>query len=540
MFGNTSVKTSRIFVCGLLLIACSSAASLHAQQPAKLSPKSIESLKQDGDRLADQGDFLGALEKYTTAYLGVVSSIRGQDFSENVVPNIYNRQELGKEMLQMMKEEYTDEELELMDSSYKAFDLIPRDMDSQKLITQLLTEEVAGFYDPAKKRMVLIVEDGPAEEPTWLGKLFGAKSAFDKDEQKTTLAHELTHALQDQLYGLRDLQKRIEKDDDMATAFSALVEGDATLLMFVEMGDAQDVRDMDPDAMRATFNIMSFMLPLAGGDAYRKAPPIFRDTLIFPYFQGMIFALTAARENGWEGIHAIYSNPPVSTEQILHPAKYLDPAKRDMPQSVTIPQLTNIVGEDWKHLGGNVLGELQTSILFKRVVGGRQASEGWDGDRYEVFKSTNGELGLVSVSVWDSERDAQEFAEAYRKYRTPVATRSKQIPVAPSTDSENEPAAVAPSEEKIEADTTTESADDGESTANADDATIRSDEELRNDKAGPLEPRLLTLEVHADQVWIVEGFSAETRSAIISLLDSCEIKEKTFPTAAHVEKAPTP
>lgn len=533
MLGNNLVKTSRIMVCGLLLLACWSTPSLRGQQPAKLSPRSIESLKQDGDRLADQGDFLGALEKYTTAYLGVVSGIRGQDFSENVVPNIYNREELGKEMLQMMKEEYTAEELELMDSSYKAFDLIPRDMDSQKLITQLLTEEVAGFYDPAKKRMVLIVEDGSVEEPTWLGKLFGAKSAFDKDEQKTTLAHELTHALQDQLYGLRDLQKRIEKDDDMATAFSALVEGDATLLMFVEMGDTQDVRDMDPDAMRATFNIMSFMLPLAGGDAYRKAPPIFRDTLIFPYFQGMIFALTAARENGWEGIHRIYSNPPVSTEQILHPAKYLDPAKLDMPQAVAIPELTAIVGDDWKHLGGNVLGELQTSILLKRVVGGRQASEGWDGDRYEVFKSSSGELGLVSVSIWDSERDAQEFAEAFRKYRTPVVKRGKRLPPAPSAEATIESAQVEVAAElEANVETAADSAD--ASGGSAEDAVAGSEE------AGQHVPRLLTLEVHADQVWIVEGFSAETRAAIVSVLGQCEFTEKIFPAATPAEKPPTP
>jgi hypothetical protein len=292
----------------------------------------------------------------------------------------------------------------------------------------------------------------------------------------------------------------------MSMAFSALVEGDATLLMFAEMGDSQDVRDMDPDAMRATFNIMSFMLPLAGGDAYRKAPPIFRDTLIFPYFQGMIFALTAARENGWEGIHGMYSNPPVSTEQILHPAKYLDPAKRDMPQAVTIPDLKSIVGEDWKHLGGNVLGELQTSILLKRVVGGRQASEGWDGDRYEVFKSSSGELGLVSVSVWDSELDAQEFAEAYRKYRAPIAKRGKQLPTTPSAEATVETPADSDSEPKPELKT----------------------------ESKP------EIEVHADQVWIVEGFSAQTRAAIVGVLGQCEFTEKTFPAAAPSEQPPAP
>ena len=203
----------------------------------------------------------------------------------------------------------------------------------------------------------------------------------------------------------------------MLLAFTALVEGDATLLMFAEMDSSEDITQTDPEAMRAMFNVMSWMLPLAGGKTYRSAPPIFRESLIFPYFQGMFFHLHLASEGGWKGVHEIYSRPPTSTEQILHPQKYQPGDAFDAPQAVTIPTLTEAVGDSWKHLGGNCLGELQTTIMLKSVAGGTRAAEGWDGDRYEIFLNSDGNFGLVSVSIWDSASDAQEFADAYRKYR---------------------------------------------------------------------------------------------------------------------------
>ena len=464
---SSLVKPAALLICLLATHLCS------AEKPVKLTKSQIGRLTSEGDRLADQGDFLAALGKYTEAYLGVVSYIRGQDFLNAVTPNMFTREELGKEMLRMMDEEYTDEELLLMDSSYKVFGLVPPELDTKELMAKLLTEEVAGFYDPDRKRMVMIVEDGPNEDPGWFGRLLGAKPAFDKDEQKTTLAHELTHALQDQLYDLNAMEKGIEQDDDMLLAFSALVEGDATLLMFAEAGD-EDIRKMDPEAMRATFNIMSWMMPLAGGDAYRKSPPIFRDSLIFPYFQGMLFALSVASNEGWPSIHAAYSNPPRSTEQILHPEKYNNPDAIDFPQSVTIPDLSSAVDAQWKLLGENCLGEFQLSILLKRVAGGNIAARGWDGDRYQVYRNDAGNLAMVFVSIWDSEADATEFVEAFGKYRSGDAAKNPCFG----------------------------------------------------------EQAKLRIEQHADQVWIAEGFDERSTNSIFQKLPDSKFAEKEFPTPA--------
>lgn len=452
-----------------------------AQEPNQLSRAQVERLTRRGDRLADQGDYQSALESYTQAYLGIVSRIRGQSFSTPIQPNILNREELGQEMLRMMQEEYSADELLLLDAALKGFGLMSPNLNAQTLIGELLTEEVAGFYDPDTKKMVLIVEEGTNQDPGWFGRLLGAKPTFDKDDQKTTLAHELTHALQDQLYDLNAMEAGIEKDDDMLLAFSALVEGDATLLMFVESGnDQQELSDMDPEAMRASFNIMSWMMPLAGGEAYRKSPAIFRETLIFPYFQGMFFVLSVAGENGWNSVHQAYSNPPLSTEQILHPKKYNSPGHIDVPQSVHIPDLAPVVGASWQHLGGNCLGELQTGIMLKRIAGGTRAAAGWDGDRYEAFLSEDGKVGLVQVSIWDSPQDARQYASAYQKYREM-----------------------------------------------ADNSVFQKDSDR-------------VLGQHDDQVWIIEGFPQDTAAAIEERLKSCRFTEKRFPVPSVDRSLPSP
>jgi hypothetical protein len=455
----------------------------------QLSEKRIDRLIELGDRLADQGDYLAALKKYTRAYQGVVTKIRGQNFVRSVQPSIFNRQELGAEMLRLMEQEFTPEELRLMEASYKVWGLIPPELDATALMTAMLTEEVAGFYDPDNKRMVLIVEEGTVAKPSWLGSLLGAKAAFDKEEQKTTLAHELTHALQDQLYDLNAMEAGIEHDDDMLLAFSALVEGDATLLMSMESGDMQDIQEMNPDAMRATFNIMSWMMPLAGGKTFRSAPPIFRDSLTFPYFQGMLFTLAVASQGDWEQVHDTYQDPPVSTEQILHPQKYL--GQRDWPQEVQLPDVSDLLKPaGWELLGGNCLGELQTAILLKRVFGGQVAAAGWDGDRYQVFESDTGHLGLVYASVWDSPADANEFAQAYKTYRSPSSASSTPEVPRPET-----PAALASDARRI-------------------------------------------VKVEGDKVWIVEGLDGLLAESVVARLSQCVYTEKRFPLPKRSPELP--
>ncbi len=134
----------------IALLLASGLPHLAAQdaKPPQPTRQEAEQLVQDGDRLADQADYSGALEKYTEAYHEVVSRIRGQQFTRQVLPKLLTRAELGEEMLRVMDREYTESEWALIDASYKVFGLMPKDMSSKELMAKLLTEEVAGFYDP--------------------------------------------------------------------------------------------------------------------------------------------------------------------------------------------------------------------------------------------------------------------------------------------------------------------------------------------------------------------------------------------------------
>jgi hypothetical protein len=135
--------------------------------------------------------------------------------------------------------------------------------------------------------------------------------------------------------------------------------------------------------------------------------------MIFPYFQGMVFCAKLTNEGGWAAIDDVYRNPPLSTEQIIHPEKYR--AKPDFPMTIDLAALKP--GDGWREVGRNVLGEMQTAILLKKH-GGKRAAAGWDGDRYAIFEDAKNRLALVWLSTWDSEDDAREFAHAYVAYQS--------------------------------------------------------------------------------------------------------------------------
>src|SRR5262249_50832390 len=245
---------------------------------------------------------------------------------------------------------------------------------------------------------------------------FGKKNQFDKDENKSVIAHELTHALADQHYDLDTLQKAVKKDDDRSMALSALIEGEATLTMFgASMDDWEgDITGLPAENLEWTFNLISpFMAFMGGGQSLRKAPALISESMIFPYFKGMVFCAKMTNKGGWPAIDDVYRDPPLSTEQVIHPEKYFQ--QLDLPMTIELGALKP--GEGWKEVGRNVLGEMQTAIMLRKH-GAKAAAAGWDGDRYAVFEGPSGKLGLVWLSTWDSDDDAREFYKGYVAYQT--------------------------------------------------------------------------------------------------------------------------
>jgi hypothetical protein len=376
-------------------------------------------LLAEGDKLADKGEYTEAVIRYKRAMEQLLPGLRKIPFKHEVKRDVTKRVDMKKMILKEIDEDTTPEEFRANELALKAFGLLPPDYNLREALAQLYAEEVAAFYDPKTKTMHLIEEPKQeAKKPrSLLERIFGKNSDFDKDENKTVIAHELTHALADQNYDLEAMQKAVKKDDDRSLALDALIEGEATLTMFgAGMDDwhGEAITKLPADRLELTFNLLAPFLPfMGGGPSIRTAPPIISDSMIFPYFRGMVFCASLANRGGWPAIDNAYRDPPLSTEQVLHPEKYRD--KIDLPMAIDLGVLTP--GEGWKEVGRNVLGEMQLGVMLKKH-GAKTAAPGWDGDRYAVFEGKNGKLGLAWLSTWDTELDAREFVEGYMGYQT--------------------------------------------------------------------------------------------------------------------------
>ncbi len=392
-----------------------------AASPAADLPASVErgkELLEEGDRLADRKEPTEAVLRYKLAFEQLLPGIRQLKFKHEVKRDVTNREDLKALLLKEIDEELTPQEFRTNELGMKVLGFIPREINWKETMVRVYSEEIAAFYDPKTKTMHLIKESPAAEakKPGFLESLLGKKQGFDKDENKTVIAHELTHALADQNYDLDKMQKAAEADDDRSLALSSLIEGEATLAM---MGAQQD--DWDGSKIGATpaaaldrmFGLMMPFMSLGSGKALREAPPILSESLIFPYLRGMVFCASLTNQGGWTALDDAYKNPPQSTEQILHPEKYRD--RPDPPTSIDLGRLEP--GDGWAEVGRNVIGEMQLGILLRRH-GGKPVAAGWDGDRFAVFDRKDGSLGVVWLSTWDTEDDARDFARQYTRFQT--------------------------------------------------------------------------------------------------------------------------
>ncbi len=376
-------------------------------------------LLDEGDKLADRGQFTDAVIKYKSGIEKLLPRLRKIPFKHEVKRDVTKRENMKDLILKEIDEDMTPQEFRTNELAMKAFGLLPADFNLREALAQVYSEEVAAFYDPKTKTMHLIEETKKEtkKKPGLLERLFGKTNEFDKDENKSVIAHELTHALADQHYDLDALQKKVKKDDDRSLALSALIEGEATLAMFgasMDDWEGEQIINLPAENLEWTFNVISpFMAFMSGGQAIKNAPPIISESMTFPYLKGMVFCAKLTNKGGWAAIDEVYRDPPLSTEQIIHPEKYRD--QPDYPMTVELGALAP--GEGWKEVGRNVLGEMQLGILLKKH-GGKTAAAGWDGDRYAVFEGPSGKLGLVWVSTWDSTQDAQEFLRGYAAHQS--------------------------------------------------------------------------------------------------------------------------
>jgi len=284
-------------------------------------------------------------------------------------------------------ERYTAKQLEGEEALMKHFGLIPPDMDLKSFLESLYREQIAGLYDDETKK--LYVSD-----------------KFDPDNTitKVILAHEICHALQDQYFNLTSSPIHLKTNDDRALAALCVIEGDATLLMSDYLGEHLSWKIL----LELPGVMMMDQQQLA------SAPPVIVNTLLFPYTKGMYFVAQAVLDRGPRVRNALFRRYPRSTEQVLHPRKYFGPAL-DEPTEISLDSLTSSGLIPTDAFYDNVCGEFGIQdILGAKLAAwdAERAAAGWDGDRIVFGRGAGGAYGLAWLSVWDSEDDAREFADA--------------------------------------------------------------------------------------------------------------------------------
>jgi len=317
------------------------------------------------------------------------SDLRELEILRPVKSGAQSRTEIERMIVKNLDEQTTPAEMRATELTLKKLGLAPPDFQYRAFLVKLLTEQVAGYYDPKAQQFYLA---------DWI----------ELEGQKPVMAHELTHALQDQHFNLRRFEKWSKSDSDARLAAHALIEGDATLAMTLYMAKNPLVA-------------LAFIRSIGGTNMssvqFKQAPRALRESLVFPYEQGSEWATKVYKRGGWSMVSQAYTKLPQSTEQILHPAKYFS---FEEPIKVDLPDVRTHLGPLWKKISYDINGEWGYYLMLDQFLNApaesKRAVAGWGGDRYVVYKGPKaGDVFIAQLSTWDSENDAREFLDAYAK-----------------------------------------------------------------------------------------------------------------------------
>ncbi|TKJ31163.1 MAG: hypothetical protein CEE40_02580 [Chloroflexi bacterium B3_Chlor] len=281
------------------------------------------------------------------------------------------------------------QQLEVSQRMYAVLGLIDEGYDLAESQIEMQREGLAGLYDWESEEIYLVLDRYTSD--LWL---------------EVTFAHEFTHALQDQHFDLDSLYGRVSTTDSIL-ALQALIEGDATLVMmeyafqylFQMQFEHSDLLEVIQDVEQGE---------------YEDAPGVVLETAWFPYGQGIIFAAVLVEHGGWDRLDQAFRDSPQTTEQVMHPSKYLAGEGAQVPE---VGDLLGVLGPGWSELRRDVLGEFLIRVYLERELGSEEAllaAEGWGGDSL-LFLANDEEERYVLVlrTSWDSTDDADEFLSLY-------------------------------------------------------------------------------------------------------------------------------
>ncbi len=358
-----------------------------------------------------------------------VAEIRGLELKESIQKGVKDRDQLRDMLIERFHEEVPDADFEAESLVYRRLGLFDDDLDYRELMLDLLTEQIAGFYDQDATELYIM-------------------EGLPESVQKTTMAHEIFHAIQDQHFDIGALLAPFDSREnaDFALARMALIEGDAMAVMvdyelyerevlpqnrarsfidipmmasmLLELLDLNTLEAMESLEPPNAMDIGADPLPSLGDSVLGNAPPIIRDTLLFPYVEGMRFVVHARSGRTWAEFDQIYTNAPVSTSQILHPERYFD---GDEPLDIRFDAGQAL--SDYEQIYDTTFGEMKfrswLGTHLEAITDAPAADEiasGWDGDRIHAYRASGEQEAIVvQLSTWRSEDEARAFAETLER-----------------------------------------------------------------------------------------------------------------------------
>ena len=330
-----------------------------------------------------------------------VEKIRGLKFKTPVSMEVIDGVAV-RESFKAKIEAGTIEQAQHAQHAYVQLSLVPSGTDLLRNYLDQAEKDVLGYYDSRSKKLFLL-------------------SHVPADEVRSVVAHELTHALEDQYYDFEAVGKKADGDDDRSTAITAVIEGSAMVVM---------VTLASQEAQGEKFSAKAEQKELNRSARLKAAPSFVQQTVMLPYLLGLSFMLRGRPWTLSDGVpiadvEQAYTNPPRSTTQILHPEQYWWGQWRKQMVPPTLPDMSKVLGAGWSKVLQGSIGELGLAVLTgsKLDVGSmrallpsswtHEAAEGTTGDVFQHY--TNGTQRVtVLLTRWETVRDADQFDAALK------------------------------------------------------------------------------------------------------------------------------
>jgi hypothetical protein len=367
-----------------------------ATQETTISPKEAKKLFRSVDEI-----------------LQFASDDTGLPIKHKVKRRLTKRDEVQSYIEKSMRDDKDAQRLERSSAVLKKFGLLPRNFNLSTFLVTMLREQVAGYYDAKTKTVNLL---------NWL----------DAEQQKPVLAHELTHALQDQSFGIEKFMKSPEgtektnpspadiASDEQSSARQAVVEGQAmVVLLDYSLAPTGKTLLDSPQIVEALKQGM--LVGTADSPAFRDAPIFLKEELTFPYRYGLDFTTALLKAGGKQLAYAgAFNDPPKTTREIMEPETYLTHEKLEPVKLIDMEK--DFKGYDPFDIGA--MGEFDVDILVEQYAGREEAAAmypEWRGGYYFAGKPKTDKtapIGVLYVSRWSSPAKAAEFAAVYAKSLT--------------------------------------------------------------------------------------------------------------------------